>query len=148
MWHGTPRSVLDELAAQPLLSACGRNEVKAVANLGTRVPVRGDSVIMEQGRVGSEFCVLVAGHAHCLIDDRPVAVFGVGDFFGEMALLAGGRRHATVITEGPAELLVLDRREFHHLLDAAPTAAARITTASAARERANRLASTETWSLV
>jgi CPA1 family monovalent cation:H+ antiporter len=148
MSHGTPKPVLDELAAQPLLAACRRSEVKAVANLGTRVPVGTSTMVMEQGALASEFCVLVSGHAHCLIDDRPVAMFGEGDFFGEMALLDGGRRHASIVTEGPAELLVLDRREFRHLLTSAPTAAARIVSACAARERANRSSHTEMWSSV
>jgi CRP-like cAMP-binding protein len=136
----TPRCVLDELAAQPLLSACRPAELRAVAKLGTHVPVDGGRVLMRQGGLAEEFCLLLAGHAHCLIDDRPVAMFGEGDFFGEMALLDGGRRHATVITEGAADLLVLDPREFSSLLAAAPTAAARITAACAAREYANRTA--------
>ncbi len=140
MRDGTPRSVIDELAAQPLLSACGREEVRAVANLGMRVPVGHSAVLMRQGAIGQEFCILLSGHAHCLIDDRPVAVFGEGDFFGEMALLDSGRRQATVVTEGPAELLVLDRREFLHLLEAAPAAAGTITAASKVRKDANFLA--------
>jgi CRP-like cAMP-binding protein len=135
-----PQSLIDEFAAYPLLSTCRPEEVRAVVNLGTRVPVRNESVLMEQGTIGAEFCVLVAGHAHCLIDDQPIALYDEGDFFGEMALLEGGRRQATVVTDGPAELLVLDRREFRYLLEAAPTAAARITATCAARERANRFA--------
>jgi len=148
MPHGTPKPVLNELAAQPLLAACRRSELKAVANLGTRVPMGASTKVMEQGALASEFCVLVSGHAHCLVDDRPVAILGEGDFFGEMALLDGGRRHATIVTEGPAELLVLDRREFRHLLTAAPAAAARIVSACAARERANRTSRHEAWSAV
>jgi CRP-like cAMP-binding protein len=140
MRDGTPRSVLDELPAQPLLSACGRAELQGVGNLGTRVRVGQRAVLMRQGTVGDEFCILLSGQASCLIDGQPVATFRKGGFFGEMALLGAGRRHATVITDRPAELLVLDRHEFRHLLAAAPTAAKTITAMCAARRRANCLA--------
>jgi CRP-like cAMP-binding protein len=140
MRNGTPRSVLDELAAQPLLSACGRAEVRRVGTLGTRVRVGHGAVLMRQGTIGDEFCIVLSGHAYCVVDGQPVALFRKGGCFGEMALLGAGRRHATVITERSAELLVLDRHEFRHLLAAAPTAARTITAMCTARRRANCLA--------
>jgi CRP-like cAMP-binding protein len=140
MRNGTPRTVLDELAAQPLLAACGHAELRGVADLGTRVRVGHGEVLMRQGTVGDEFCIVLSGHAQCLVDGRPVARFRQGAFFGEMALLRAGRRHATVITERSAELLVLDRHEFRRLLAAAPSAAKTITAMCTARRRANCLA--------
>jgi CRP-like cAMP-binding protein len=137
MRHDPLQPILDHLAAQPLFSTSTPRELRAVANLGTTIAVRDGAVLTRQGALGREFCVLTAGHALCLIDDRPVAVFGAGDFFGEMALLDGGRRQATVIAQGCAQVLVLDVREFRQLLDSSPSVAAKITAACSTRRHAN-----------
>ena len=49
-----------------------------------------------------------------------MSVLEDGDFFGEIALLEEVRRTATVRALTPCMLLVLDRSEFHDLLDEAP----------------------------
>ena len=49
------------------------------------------------GQRGREVMLVLAGRAVCLVgDERPVAVFGPGSFFGEIAALDGGTRTATV----------------------------------------------------
>jgi CRP-like cAMP-binding protein len=58
-----------------------------------------------------------------------------GDYFGEMALLDHGPRHATVIAEGPMDVMVLDGREFWSLLDAAPSITKKLLVELARRER-------------
>jgi CRP-like cAMP-binding protein len=49
--------------------------------------------------------------------ERTLARLGPGDFFGELALLDGRRRTATVRADGPTRLTVLGHREFHQLMD-------------------------------
>jgi CRP-like cAMP-binding protein len=66
-----------------------------------------------------------------------VAEFGPGDFFGEMALLERGPRQATVVADGPMQLLVLDGREFAGLLDASPTISRKLLVTLAKPERAS-----------
>jgi CRP-like cAMP-binding protein len=125
------------LRAVPLLSACNTRELRDVASLGTRLPLPDRKVMIVQGKAGREFFLLIAGKARCLVDGVEVAQFGPGDFFGEMALLEHGPRQATVVTDGPAEVLVLDGREFDRLLDASPSIARKLLKAVAERERAN-----------
>jgi CRP/FNR family cyclic AMP-dependent transcriptional regulator len=138
MVRGVPKAVIDMLHAVPLLSACSTRELRAVANLGTQLPVDDGRVLIEQGKPGREFFLLTSGKARCLVDGTEVARFGPGDFFGEMALLERGPRQATVVVvDGPAEVLVLDGREFDHLLDASPSTARKLLKAVAERERAN-----------
>jgi CRP-like cAMP-binding protein len=132
-----PQSILQHLADQPLFAGATSGERRAVANLGTHVTVPDGRVLMRQGGPAVEFCLLLAGDAWCEIDGRPVADFGPGDFFGEMALLDRGRRHATVVTGGTAELLVFDPAEFSGLLATAPSVAQRLVTAYSERRRAN-----------
>jgi CRP-like cAMP-binding protein len=65
-----------------------------------------------------------------------VATFGPGDFFGELSLIDGGSRTASVVTETPMQVLNLNRGEFCELLEAAPPVARTMLGALAARLRA------------
>jgi CRP-like cAMP-binding protein len=65
-----------------------------------------------------------------------VASFGPGDFFGELSLIDGGSRSASVVAVTPMEVLDFDRREFGRLLEVAPSAVRAVFTTMAARMRA------------
>ena len=140
MARGIPKAVVEMLHAVPLLSACNQKELRQIAKLGTHLRVADGLVLTEQGKPGHEFFLLVSGGARCLVNGSSVANFAPGDFFGEMALLDHGPRHATVIAEGPTELIVLDGREFNTLLDASPSITKKLLFALAERERANATA--------
>jgi CRP/FNR family transcriptional regulator, cyclic AMP receptor protein len=137
MLNRVPKQVIENLSRVPLFAACTKAELRQIAQLGTEVAVADGTVVTEQGKPGFEFCLVMGGKARCLVDGTQVAVFGPGDFFGEMALLDRGPRHATVIADGALQLLVLDSREFSSLLDTSPSIAKKLLTSFAARERAN-----------
>jgi CRP/FNR family transcriptional regulator, cyclic AMP receptor protein len=137
MLQRAPNEVLVHFAAVPLFSACSKAELRTIVRLGTHVIAPDGAVLTEQGQPGHEFCLLMSGKARCLIDGTQVATLEAGDWFGEMALLDHGPRHATVIADGPVQLLVLDAHEFNQLLDNSPSIAKKLLTALAARERAN-----------
>jgi CRP/FNR family transcriptional regulator, cyclic AMP receptor protein len=137
MARGAPKELVAMLHAVPLLAGCDKKELRQIANLGTRISVADGAVLTEQGQPGREFFLLMSGGARCLINGSLVTSFAPGDFFGEMALLDGGPRHATVISEGETNLIVLDGTEFSSLLDAAPSITKKLLFALAARERAN-----------
>jgi CRP/FNR family transcriptional regulator, cyclic AMP receptor protein len=137
MARGVPDAVIEMLHNVPLLSACNKKELRQIANLGTHVSVSDGAVLTEQGQPGREFFLLVHGAARCLVDGALVANFSSGAFFGEMALLDHGPRHATVIAEGPTELIVLNGSEFAALLDASPSITKKLLFALAERTRAN-----------
>ena len=67
------------------------------------------------------------------MDGREIRKFGPGSFFGELALLAGGRRSATITAETPMDLLVLDRSDFTILVRTAPDVAVKVLASVAAR---------------
>jgi CRP-like cAMP-binding protein len=137
MARGAPKEIIEMFRAVPLLSACNKKELRQIANLGTRVSVADGTMLTEEGQPGREFFMLISGGARCLVNGTVVANFSGGDFFGEMALLDRGPRHATVIAEGQSELVVLDGAEFARLLDAAPSITKKLLVALAERERAN-----------
>jgi ABC-type lipoprotein export system ATPase subunit len=83
-----------------------------------------DSAIVRQGEKGDKFYILLDGKADVYID-RPggrelqVNQLKPGQYFGEMALLGGGVRAATVKAspEGPVSVVALDEKAFNSLID-------------------------------
>jgi CRP-like cAMP-binding protein len=90
-----------------------------------------------EGAAGYSFYVLLEGTAAVVADGSTLAELGPGDFFGEMAILGGGRRMATVTTTSPARLLFMFGTEFRRLQAAQPDVAARIEETMRRRLEAN-----------
>jgi CRP-like cAMP-binding protein len=119
----------------PLFSHCSDKELKQIVGLGTPATVPSGRELTKPGQHGREFFILLSGKARCLLGDKEVATFGPGDFFGEMALLDGKPRSATVTTEGEVEALVLDSREFRRLVEVSPALALKMLESIAGRLR-------------
>jgi CRP-like cAMP-binding protein len=123
-----------------LFADCSKKGLAEIENLGTRVKVPANRVLVREGGRDSDLMIVVAGTATCLIRGVVVAEFSDGDFFGEIAALDGGRRTATVIATTDMEILIFNKDEFGVLLDISPQVAKRILFASARRLRmANNL---------
>jgi CRP/FNR family cyclic AMP-dependent transcriptional regulator len=125
----------EALAAVPLFSGCTKKELAQIAGLGAVVTVADGATLTAQGHLGREFVMVLSGRARCLIDGEEVAAFGPGDYFGELSLLDGGPRTATVIAEGDGQIVVLDQREFFELLDVSPSIAKKLLIELAGRQR-------------
>lgn len=111
---------LDYYRKVPLFAACTNKDLRMVARHAERAAVASGHVLIEEGEVGREFFVVVAGVGRVTREGRRVATLEAGDSFGEMALLDGGARNATVVAETEMELLVLTRPQFVKMLDDAP----------------------------
>ena len=109
-----------------LFSNCTREELRRISSLTTPTTVDRGTVLMLQGQAGSEFFIVVSGMAIAARNDRELARYGPGSFFGELALLDGGSRTATVYAATDMELLVLSRSEFRSLQETAPSVAFKI----------------------
>ena len=95
-------------------------------SLATPLRVAAGRVLCREGEVGREFFVIGEGEAAVTVAGHEVAVLGPDDFFGELALLDGAPRNATVTALTPMEVHVLNRAEFATLLDVSPVVARRI----------------------
>src|ERR1700712_442647 len=96
------KTVIDEqISHVPLFASLGRKEQAAVHGLLTEATLPAGYVLAQQGTHGSEFFVIVSGTASVERDGIHVADVGPGDFQGEISLLDGGPRTATVIATTP-----------------------------------------------
>ena len=112
---------LDHLRKVPLFARMDRGELERLGQLADEIEVGMDELLTEQGRVAHEFFVVLDGHLSVIDAGRTVAQLHPGDFFGEIALLDGRPRTASVRADGIARLLVVGHREFHALMDEFPT---------------------------
>lgn len=110
----------------PIFQGCGRRELTAVARIADLVETPAGKVLARAGATGREFYLILEGTARVEISPRKRVRLGRGDFFGEMSLLDGEPRSATVIAETPLRLLVIGRREFWPLLLEVPQLTRRI----------------------
>jgi CRP-like cAMP-binding protein len=128
---------VDELLRTvPLFSRCTDKELAELSSLVTTLTMPAGKVIVQQGQPGNEFVVIVDGFAVVSIDGQTVATLGPGDFFGEIALLDGGPRTATVTAESDLVAGVMSHAEFASLLMDVPVVTRGILRGLAARLRA------------
>lgn len=126
---------IQRLAGIPLFAGTGGRELERVARLCTEVDVPAGRTLCRQGETGREFFVIESGTVSVSVDGESVASLGPGDFFGELALLDGGPRTATVTAEDDVRVLVVSRQEFAGLLEEDPIVAVRMLPAIGARLR-------------
>jgi CRP/FNR family cyclic AMP-dependent transcriptional regulator len=113
------------LRAVPLFAALSDQELDEVDRASDEISVDPGHVVIEQGRVGHEFFLILEGQATVRRDNLEIATLGPGQYFGELALLHRGPRSATVIANTEMTLLVLGQREFAGLLENLPGLAAK-----------------------
>jgi CRP/FNR family cyclic AMP-dependent transcriptional regulator len=126
---------LDLLRRIPLFSGFDKRRLERLGMLADEVDVPAGKALMRQGDNGTEMMVIVSGRVSVERDGQRLNTLGAGDFFGEIALVDGGPRTATVTSEEPTRLLVLTHREFHALMDEFPEVAGQVLSALAHRIR-------------
>ncbi len=118
-----------------LFSSCTKDELRNIASLVTLHEAQKGAVLSEQGEPGAEFFIVVEGSATATRNGFELAHLGPGSFFGELALLDGGPRTATVVADTDMNLLVFSRQEFSRLHSSAPTVAYKMLAELGARLR-------------
>lgn len=118
---------IEALASVPLFSELSRHELKRVAEsaqLATYTP--GSMIVADGAPGGAGFFVLLDGKALVQKNKRTIAMLHAGDFFGEFAVIDGGRRTATVVAESAVSAMRLPRAAFKKVIEAEPKIAWRI----------------------
>jgi len=109
----------------PLLADLTPTDLQRVAELATEHHVDGHEVIFEQGDTGEEMYIIVHGEVKVMASinegaEKEVARRNIGEVIGEMSLISGEPRNATLIAAGEVHLLCLDRKSFEGLLRERP----------------------------
>ena len=118
-----------------LFSAVPAGQLRTIRRAVEEVEVPPGVVLCEEGSVGREFFFIVDGTASVRRNGRKAATLGPGDYFGELSLLDRRPRNATIVSETPMKLLVLDQRRFNGLLDSIPGMSHKLLVAMADRLR-------------
>ena len=118
-----------------LFSSCTASELRKIRSSLDEIEVPKGKVLVEEGRIGLEFFLIVSGKAAVTRNDKRVATLGAGDHFGELALLDRRPRSASVVSETDMDVLVLSQRQFNGLLQSVPTIARKMLAAMANRLR-------------
>ncbi len=126
---------LDRLGSVPMFAACTRRELSQIARACDEIAVGQGSVIVEEGAAGHDFYLILEGRASVLHGSSEVASLGPGQFFGELSLLDGEPRNATVRAKTSMTLLVLGTREFSAVIDSWPGVARKMLVQMARRLR-------------
>jgi len=108
---------IERLKEVPLFEDCSAKQLKSVAKITKVFDVAAGGVIARAGEPGDEFFLITDGRARVDVAPDRHVVLGPGKFFGEMSLLDGGPRSATVVADTPVRLLVITRRNFSVLLN-------------------------------
>jgi CRP-like cAMP-binding protein len=124
---------LELLKRVPLFADCSRRELEAVAAIADELAMPAGRDLTKEGARGAEFVVLAEGAADVRRRGRKVNTLGSGDFLGEIALVTGARRTATVRTTAPSRLLVLTAVAFRRVLRETPSLQLKVLDAVARR---------------
>ncbi len=128
-------SKMEVLRKVPLFSGLSQRQLEQIAKLADEVEVPAGKQLATVGDVGHELFIIVDGEASVRARGGRTRRLGNGDFFGEMSLIDGGPRSATVEAATPMKLLVLSHREFWSLLNEAPQVTGKIMRALSQRLR-------------
>lgn len=127
--------MVKQLSQVPLFSGCSRRDLQTIARVVKDIDHAAGTVIAREGEPGVGLFVIVEGTADVTIGDKRKATLGPGDFFGEIALLDGGPRTATVTATSDVQLLGLTEWAFRGLMAEHPSIAVKTLQQMAARLR-------------
>jgi CRP-like cAMP-binding protein len=125
-----------------LFEACSVRQLRAIARIADVQEVPAGNVLARTGEPGDRFFVIVDGAARIEISPHHQNRMGPGAFFGEMSLLDGEPRSATVIADTAMRLLVISRRDFVTLLREVPSLTQQMLVTLCQRVRAAEKAAT------
>jgi len=126
-------SKLDVLRKVPLFASCTDAELGEIALAADELALPAGAELTKQGAVGREFVIVMDGDVEVHRDGEKVDAASGHNFYGEMALLHGEPRNATVMTASSVRALVLTHAAFHRLLESSPELAAKIERTAAER---------------
>lgn len=134
---------IDPIRAIPLFRSCSDRSIEIIAGIAREASFPAGEVLVREGDEGDSLIVIRSGSATVTQGGGTVRRLGAGDFLGEIALIDGRPRTATVKAEEPIEALVIDRSGFTRLMDEFPVIRYDLVTALTDRLRTRGAAPTD-----
>lgn len=117
---------LDDLAQIPFFAGCSTKELQLISAASVELSVVAGQVLVREGEAGHESFVIISGSATVTRDGQTIGPLEAGDIVGELSLLTGAPRVASVVADTDMTVRVIGSREFGPLLDEIPGLAVRI----------------------
>ena len=119
-------SLADTIRSIPIFSGLSREDVAKVLGKMEEISFQATTTIFSQGDLGDAFYLIQSGAVQVVLEtgsekSEVVAILGPRDWFGEMALLSGEPRSATIRTVKPTSLWRLRREDWDELIEKHPT---------------------------
>ncbi len=117
--------IVDLVKAVPIFSDLDDEEIKKVAEIGINQKFSKNGIVFLEDEEGAALFIIISGKVKIVRTDDDggeviLSILGKGDFFGEMAILDGLPRSATVVSIDNSELFMIHRRDFLHLIERSP----------------------------
>jgi len=126
---------LELLASVPLFAGSSKRQLRGILDWTKEYRYEPGATIVREGAKGDELYLLLEGKAAVSRSGKTLTRLTAGDFFGEMAVIDGRPRTATVVADGPVDCLVLKQKDFKALLEGDPLLAWNLLGSLAARLR-------------
>ena len=117
---------VDHLRQVALFADCSDEELHRIAEISRIANSPQGTVLTQAGAAGDSFFLIVDGSVSVDTSVGRGEPLEAGDFFGEMSLIDGEPRSATITAITDVQVLVVDRQHFWRLLDEAPELVRRI----------------------
>jgi hypothetical protein len=114
-------AIRESLRRIEILSPLGEEDLGAlVPHVRLRVYGRGETVV-RQGEEGDSLFIVLRGGLEVLFDGKKVGELSGGEFFGEMSLLTGEKRHATVVASEEVRLIEVSKEALSPVISSHPS---------------------------
>lgn len=133
IFRSRPANYINPTIQETLSGSFSEHEMAALSKLGTIVTIEPGARFATEGAVGQEAVVVLSGSADVIRQDDVIATVGAGAILGELALLTGEPRNASLVAHDELAISVMSRREFSSLLDQCPRLALEIENLATAR---------------
>jgi CRP-like cAMP-binding protein len=124
------------LASIPTFTGLDDADLLTISAAASEVEATEGQTLTTEGDFGHALYAIESGTAEVSVEGLPLRALGPGDVFGEIAVIASGRRTATVVATSPMRLIALFKRDVWALEKQAPEAAARLRALIAERRAA------------
>jgi CRP/FNR family transcriptional regulator, cyclic AMP receptor protein len=130
------KDTLAMLSSVPLFDGLSKRELNTILNVAKEIEFEEGHAVVEEGATGVGFHLILEGEVAVLVGGRKRATLGAGNYFGEMSLIDGGPRSATVKTATPVRTLAITSWAFLPLIDKSPSIAKKMLQEMSKRLRA------------